>query len=510
MALRTSLILISFALMLSSQTRTADAQLAPGAYDRTLAYDGIERLYSIYVPTAYDGTTAVPLVLDFHGYLSNKGQQYGISGFKAVSDLEGFIVVYPQGLFGNPENPTGSNNPHGPSWNSGDLCCGDAIVQDPDDVGFARAVVSAVALEANIDLRRTYVTGLSNGGAISQRISCEAADAFAASAPFAFPIGFDPLSQCQPSRPFPTLAFAGVTDQLVPYEGGDIGADNNAILASAQQSFAHWRDVNGCVSASPDTTTQPGPTSTCEQYTNCDDGVEVGLCSVTGVANGLGHVLYANEDSLNLAQMAWDFMSQYSLPSACLALPISGCKEGGKAVLSVRGPGDSTASGRNAGGSAAGRSGPSDCPGCQIKWKLAKGDDTSLVSLGDPRSTTQYALCLHDSRSQVPLLQSTIIVGPGSEWVATGDKGYKFTDSSGQKGGATSIILRAGDAGRAKIAVKAGGTQLDAPKSASADQLLAADGEVTIQLISSEGECWSSTFTSTRKSSATKFKAKTP
>ncbi|MDE2737773.1 MAG: hypothetical protein OXI72_25525, partial [Gemmatimonadota bacterium] len=38
-----------------------------GLFTQTLSHDGITREYVIYVPDSYDGTSAVPLMLNFHG-----------------------------------------------------------------------------------------------------------------------------------------------------------------------------------------------------------------------------------------------------------------------------------------------------------------------------------------------------------------------------------------------------------------------------------------------------------
>lgn len=278
------------------------ATLVAGDHARSLVFDGKTRLYDLHVPPGYHGAAPVPLVLDFHGFGKNKTWQAGLSGFKELADSEGFIVAYPLGSFGaknDPEAPTDI----GPAWDGG-ACC---TLVPVDDVGFARAVVQAVAAEANIDRRRVYATGTSNGGALSHRLACEAADILAAAAPMAYPLAAEPLSECQPSRPIAVLAFAGLTDTEVPYEGGSI--------TSAAESFAYWRDVNGCGSGPPDQRVDAGA-SRCETYMQCNAGVQVGLCSITAnpTSYAPGHVLYQNPD-FDVTAVAWQFLSQFTLPA---------------------------------------------------------------------------------------------------------------------------------------------------------------------------------------------------
>jgi polyhydroxybutyrate depolymerase len=280
-------LLILFALVVASP---AGAALAPGTYSRDLPFGGVTRNYLLRIPPGWDGATAVPLVVDIHGLGSNATQQRGISGFAAVGDREKFVVAYPNGL----------NN----AWNSG-ICCGNAGV---DDVGFIRAVVAAVSAELAIDPSRVYATGLSNGGAMTQRLACDAADLFAAFAPMAFPVPFRPLSECQPTRAVPILTFMGLTDVLVHYAGG--------AFPSAPATFAYWRDVDGCGTGAPEERVERGM-SRCETHTSCTNGVQAGLCSITADSFGSpvdGHILYLNPD-FQLADVAWTFFTQFELPA---------------------------------------------------------------------------------------------------------------------------------------------------------------------------------------------------
>src|SRR5258706_10847605 len=212
--------LLTFALAGSSRAQV----LGPGDSSRSIDVSGTTRSYLVHVPPSYTGATPVPLVVDYHGFTSTAGVQAAISGFKVLSDTAGFIVVHPQGL--------------GNAWNGG-ICCSTA----KDDVAFTRALVAKKHQDAAIDARRVYATGLSNGGAVSQRLACEAADLFAAAAPMAFPISISPPSSCVPSRPIPVLTFMGLTDTIVPYNGGS--------FPSAATTFTHWRNTNQCGAGTP-------------------------------------------------------------------------------------------------------------------------------------------------------------------------------------------------------------------------------------------------------------------
>jgi polyhydroxybutyrate depolymerase len=276
------------ALLLAAQP--TPAAFLPGDHMRALPFGGLVRTYRVHVPSSYDGSVPVPLVLDIHGFGSNATEQELISGMRTESDAHGFLVVYPQGV--------------NDAWNAG-ICCGNTTI---DDVGFIRALVASFSSEANIDPRRVYVTGLSNGGAMTQRLACDAADVIAAAVPMAFPIPFRPLSACQPIRAMPVLTMMGLTDIVVPYNGG--------LFGSAPSTFAYWRDIDGCGSGAPDQVVERGR-SRCETYTACAQGAQAGLCSI--FADSLvgtpveGHVLYFNDDFV-LADVAWQFLSGFTLP----------------------------------------------------------------------------------------------------------------------------------------------------------------------------------------------------
>lgn len=218
-----------------------------------LSHGGRDRSYNLFVPSTFDGSKALPLVLNFHGFTSNASQQQVFSELNILAEQEGFLVAYPEGISS--------------SFNGGSVCCGTAAAENVDDVGFARAIVADVAQIACVDPKRTYSTGMSNGGFMSHRLACEAADLIAAVAPVDGLLGI-PTESCNPSRPVPIIHFYGTEDPLVDYN-------------FAQLTNDFWVDKYACSDAAPEVTFQNG-VATCETWKACQDGATVTMCTVEG------------------------------------------------------------------------------------------------------------------------------------------------------------------------------------------------------------------------------------
>ena len=60
--------------------------------DATMQHDGITRQYRLYIPAAYNGNTAVPLLFNLHGYGSNNLQQTIYGDFRGIADTANFII----------------------------------------------------------------------------------------------------------------------------------------------------------------------------------------------------------------------------------------------------------------------------------------------------------------------------------------------------------------------------------------------------------------------------------
>lgn len=288
-------------------TITAQSNLPVGEITRTLMHDGIERNYILYIPSSINWNQPVPLVFVFHGGTGNAESAIRMSGFSKIADQNGFLVVYPNG--------TGRlSDEKLLTWNGGD-CCGFAQEKNVDDVGFVRAMVTDMQSLANIDAKRVYATGMSNGGILSQRLACEAADLFAAVAPVAGTLNFSP---CTPSQPISVIEFHGTGDQHIPYTGG-FGPESlvDVDFASVQSSVNFWVTANACAS-------QPQSNSfediQHDVWTGCTASTSVELYTI----NGGGHAWPGGEagrvdadqptQTISASQLIWEFFAAHPKP----------------------------------------------------------------------------------------------------------------------------------------------------------------------------------------------------
>jgi polyhydroxybutyrate depolymerase len=242
-------------------------RLAQGQYTRRLTVEGLERSYLLYIPSGLNAGTQAPVIIALHGgggtpeILSRQTELHERAG------RAGFIVVYPAG--------------YGRSWNAGD-CCGPAQRLGIDDVAFVKALADDLASVANVDRRRLFVTGFSNGGKMTYRLACELSDWIAAIAPLAAAISL-PDSNCNPTRPVPVLHFHGLADEYAPFNGGASKYGPAGIQRSVPETIGLWLRLNGCTNETR-VTYQRGA-ATCTTHPNCQGQAEVALCTITGMGH---------------------------------------------------------------------------------------------------------------------------------------------------------------------------------------------------------------------------------
>ena len=180
-------------------------------------YNGQSRSYILHLPPLYNGDDEMPLIVVLHGGGGNAKNIEDATGFSEKADEEGFIVVYPDG--------SGRFDRYLLTWNNG-FCCGYALKNNIDDVGFIRALIGYLQEKYAIKRNMIYVTGISNGGMMSYRLGAELSDIVAAIAPVAGSIGGQATKEdtiwCipEPDYPISVIVFHGKNDSRVPYDGG--------------------------------------------------------------------------------------------------------------------------------------------------------------------------------------------------------------------------------------------------------------------------------------------------
>lgn len=258
-----------------------------GDYDFTLEHDGLKRVYIVHVPEEYDNNSKTPLVIAFHGGGGNAISSPEYFGLNLKSDKEGFIVVYPEGTGKQILWKTFA------VWNAG-RCCGSAMRDNVDDVGFIDAMIDKLKAEFNIDEKRVFATGMSNGAQMVYRLACELPDKIAAIAPVGSHGTFD---NCRPARPVPVLHIQGKVDPCSLYDGGVCGRcvagfwrkigipvqEDTRECISIPGYIDGWRTRNGCSEKMNVTFQNKG--AICVTYEDCQQNADVTLCTV----DGLGH-----------------------------------------------------------------------------------------------------------------------------------------------------------------------------------------------------------------------------
>jgi poly(3-hydroxybutyrate) depolymerase len=276
------LVLIVISLVIVIGSAPSDITL-PGQYHLRINSGGLLRTYELHVPAGYDGSIGVPLLFDLHPLVINGTIMNAMTGFRALSDTEGFILVQPNGIGG--------------SWNAGPKCCNPAYSAGYDDVGFIRAIRDELVTKGfNIDLSRVYADGMSNGGYLAHTIACEDSGLLTAISGVVSSIAYLDVNECQPTKPVPVLMISGGYN-----------------IADRQETFDKWVALNNC-GGSP--TTEEFGVFTCTTYNDCNgDGVETTHCVGTCVGHcwpGTDFTIYSCNQDLNATHYTWDFFQRNS------------------------------------------------------------------------------------------------------------------------------------------------------------------------------------------------------
>jgi polyhydroxybutyrate depolymerase len=318
----------------TTTTTTVPAVLMPmaGSYVINLTFGGRNRDYRIHIPPQAAAGKPLPLVINMAGATQNGQIEEILSNMDPNADENGYLAVYPDGTRISKvltPDPVAKQAQYG--WNAGE-CCGLPVTRKVDDVGFLEKVIADVASRTPVDLRRVYMTGISNGGMMAYAFAAEASTHVAAIASIS---GQVELPTIHPTRSVPTMEFHSVNDPIAKFDG--VPNKNPKLVLSVMQGITQWEKADGCSTTPYDGTRivgapgsiSAGETATPITYSGCQGGAQVVLWRFTGsghvwpgsplnmgpkknwVLTGSGRgIIIVNAD-----ETMWKFFSRYELPA---------------------------------------------------------------------------------------------------------------------------------------------------------------------------------------------------
>ncbi|HKU43477.1 MAG TPA: PHB depolymerase family esterase [Polyangiales bacterium] len=214
--------------------------------------------YIVHFPNNLDPNRAVPLVFVAHGFTMSGAVMQSLTGFDAVADANGFVVVYPDG--------DGGATP----WNVGvGACAPGSLVDAPaaDSFGYLDAMRASVERDQCIDAKKIFVTGFSMGGYFSHNVGCQRGNSFArAVGPHS---GGTYPGTC-PGAPVPIFVMHGDADTFIDYR------------ACGMAARGYWLERNKCGTAFETKQVMGG---SCDWYKDCDPNGQTVFCSFRGVGH---------------------------------------------------------------------------------------------------------------------------------------------------------------------------------------------------------------------------------
>lgn len=250
-------------------------------------YEGTDREYLLHLPQELP--KKAPLVVFLHGYRGD-ARDYAEMGMSRVADAKKFAVVYPQGL------PDRRGIPH---WNAR------LKLSSVDDIGFLKALVASLHKKHGLDPKRTFVSGVSNGGFMSYTMVSEHPDQFRAAASIIGTVSGETWRNREKIKPVPVLQISGLSDRVVPVDGSMSPAGGWGGAPDQKTIVEFFKKLN---KTQTEEVVEVSSRATAYRYRGGVDGAEVWLYEV----KNWGHrVPRENELGVHSVELVWDFFSRY-------------------------------------------------------------------------------------------------------------------------------------------------------------------------------------------------------
>lgn len=254
------------------------------------------RPYKFKVPSRYDATKATPLLVMLHGFMASADLNELIVKLAPMAEAKTMLYATPDGT----QNPLGIR-----FWNATDFCC-NFFGSTVDDVAYLTAIIDDMAKRFNVDKKRVFIVGHSNGGFMANRMACDRASKIAAIVSLAG-AQWNDATRCLPTEKVSVLQVHGNLDGIIGF-GGALG------YPSAKETVAIWANRNGCTGRLTYGGKRLdlegvllGAETKVEEYTGCAANGSVALWTMEGA----GHVPLFNN---HWADSVYEFLMAHPKP----------------------------------------------------------------------------------------------------------------------------------------------------------------------------------------------------
>jgi polyhydroxybutyrate depolymerase len=240
-----------------------------------------QRPYHFQAPSNYDPSKPTPLLVMLHGYSADGPTEEAYFQLGTLVDAKTILYAYPDGT----KDPMGNR-----FWNADDACC-DAYGIPVDDVAYVGAILDDVESKYNVDRKRVWIVGHSNGAFMAHRLACDLSARVAAIVSLAGAVWNDP-SKCNPTEHVAVLDVHGDADTVVSYTGGASLYPGGSPFPSEMVTMATWASKDACSGSLADTgqrldldSSLAGSETKVQTYGGCPAGLDVQLWTIQGGAH---------------------------------------------------------------------------------------------------------------------------------------------------------------------------------------------------------------------------------
>lgn len=267
--------------------------LGEATHETIVTGDGRTRDYQRYIPSDYDPSKPLRVIIDSHGLGSSAMQERNLSGYLERAESDGAIVLWGDAL-GTPA-----------MWQ---LRPGDS----PDDIALVSQLLDETEARLCVDSSRIYASGMSMGGLFSSALACSLNERIAAIAPVAGTAY--PGDPCDGGRLVPIRAFHGDADFIVSFAG-------------VEENVQRWATHHGCDPVPTDT--RVGADVIHRVYPGCGAKLELYIVeggghnwpgnqalidALPGLEDRIRVILGHITTEIDATALAWDFFDEHRLP----------------------------------------------------------------------------------------------------------------------------------------------------------------------------------------------------